>query len=377
MPSVEQRRKALTSIYFHGRREQIERLSVTVSRRMMPLETAIDVLEARESKDDVRDVRMAVVDLVRTRAGNGRSRLDRHIQRLTGTLKSHYSEAPQVDFLDEAFTRIFDRADRSPQYPDDAYREALAHMQRIHHQHHKKDGEPLTIERHESRSGKAPPFALDGEKADASTDTAPDLFAADRPRQEQELSRPPASGTSGTLFQNVTVKAFLDALDPRKWTDHAPELWNASYLVVPPAAGAPLRSRKDPPEEDKAAKQRWVDRLFYEDVHVLGYDYRNLLLSSFSRKPEGAPDEELTSIEFEYREVDCLNHESKIFGIRDGGIDVDRGGAICRAVDKGVHVEFSKTVRFTEPAFAQSELAALSKVLVPLTLDSWLHLLVF
>ena len=189
--------------------------------------------------------------------------------------------------------------------------------------------------------------------------------------------KPPASGTSSSFFPGVTVDDCLEALDPRKWSKNAPELWNASYIADFPNTDF---SRATAPAPTPAADSwpTWTDEVFYEDVHVLGHDYRNALNSSFAR--HYAPGGGLKSFEFSYGEIDCLNNESNFFN-GDGGIDVDNGRALCRAAKDGktdgVYIEFSKTVRFTEPRFAEAELASLAEVLVPLTLDSWLHLLVF
>lgn len=192
--------------------------------------------------------------------------------------------------------------------------------------------------------------------------------------------RPPASASSSSLFRGLEVKELLEALNPRNWQRNAPTLWNASYLVAArqeTGREPPLTSRALPPDDAKADDKQWQEAVFYEDVHVLGFEYRNALQSSFIRHPEKASDDDLQSFEFQYREIDCLNHQSEALGIGDGGIDVDNGYARCTKVNEGVHVVFSKTVRFTEPAFAEDELDALSQALLPLILDSWLHLVMF
>jgi hypothetical protein len=170
MPSDEQRealRKALTSIYFHGRREEIENVSVTVSRHMMSLEQAIEVLAEAKGDDVVGHVRLALADLVRTRAGSQDPRLDRHIRQLTKKLAELHDKA---ETHINTFTEIFEREDESPLHPDDAYLKAMGHMQRIHHEHHERSGERLvksridfSTARHESIRGKEPPFAMDDE----------------------------------------------------------------------------------------------------------------------------------------------------------------------------------------------------------------------
>ena len=167
MPSEEALRKALTSIYFHGRREGIENVSVTVSRHMMPLERAIEVLAEATGEDAVGHVRLALADLVRTRAGSGDPRLDRHIRQLTKKLGELHDKA---DTHINTFTDIFEREDEAPLHPDEAYLKAMGHMQRIHHEHHERSGVRLaksrvdfSTARHESIRGKEPPFSMDDE----------------------------------------------------------------------------------------------------------------------------------------------------------------------------------------------------------------------
>lgn len=173
MPSDEEQsgslRKALTSVYFHGRREEIEKTSVTLSRRVMSLEKAIDVLEGAGA-DGLHALRLALGDLIRTRASSKDPRLDRHIRRLSTRLgKLHDMPDPEVDSFKRNFD--FDRSNELLRHPHDAYREAMKHMHRIHYQRSGRQEIAFPLARHESHGEKVPPFSPVDYQASESGDT--------------------------------------------------------------------------------------------------------------------------------------------------------------------------------------------------------------
>ncbi|HXU04759.1 MAG TPA: hypothetical protein VN903_27540 [Polyangia bacterium] len=193
------------------------------------------------------------------------------------------------------------------------------------------------------------------------------------------------------------VGAFRRKLDPRRWQINAPELWNQAYLVATPAVPPsvlqgpasslatsaldldPDRTRDPPRHPNPGALNAWGppgDGLFFEDVRVAGFRYRNVLKTSFV---DNSQDPVAPSITFTYDQYDCLNTTDSEEPA-DGGIDVDVGFSECIPDPDNpghVRIRIAKRVRFTQPAYCVDELNALATILVPLTFDSWLHDLVF
>lgn len=189
----------------------------------------------------------------------------------------------------------------------------------------------------------------------------------------------------GTALFDANVAQFSGKLDPRNWSTNAPEIWLASYLIDPSATVVPPGTIPSPLPVDRTTQptpvptsgvspvvvQSWDKQLFFEDVLFGGYEYRNILLTSFNDASGAAVD---PLIDFQYQQYECLNTAS--VDLDDGGVDVDNGGSHCQAVPghpEQVQIEFSKTVRFTQPDYAVEEVNALAAVLVPLALDMWLY----
>jgi hypothetical protein len=204
----------------------------------------------------------------------------------------------------------------------------------------------------------------------------------------------PPTDYARTATFNGNVSAFAVKLDPRRWKVNAPEIWRHSYLIETPAGAAsvtrgpasslaksgldPDRSVDPTPDPNGAALSAWGppgDGLFFEDVLVAGFRYRNVLRTNYANN---ASDPAAPFVLFQYAQYDCLDTESA--NRADGGIDVDVGFSECRPDRTNparVKVRIAKQVRFTQPRHCVGELNALASVLVPLTFDSWLHDLVF
>jgi hypothetical protein len=188
---------------------------------------------------------------------------------------------------------------------------------------------------------------------------------------------PPVSYT-GWIEVDGNVKSYLHSLDPQNWQENVPEIWRNSYLIGPPplpVAGLPLASRAATPPRIPGKPDQWPWRLFFEDVVVVGLQYRNILDTRLRQTLDAH--RRLVSFEFQYRQYDCLQTRST-GGVDDGGIDVDYGGSSCWYGNNGkVNIQISKTVRYTEPSYLYGELNGLSHVLTPLVFDGWLHQMLF
>jgi hypothetical protein len=193
----------------------------------------------------------------------------------------------------------------------------------------------------------------------------------------------------GTAFIQATVSAFAGKLNPQDWSKNAGEVWRASYLVARPSAivspvsipsTLPPDRTTEPPLAPPIASvgpgtgPSWEDQMFFEDVIFGGFRYRNILWTSYTDQ-SGAASEPY--IDFKYEQYECLN--TKSVALDDGGVDVDNGGSHCEAagIPGQVKLTISKTVRFTQPDYAIDEVNALAEVLVPLSLDIWLHSVMF
>ena len=194
-------------------------------------------------------------------------------------------------------------------------------------------------------------------------------------------------------FKGV-VSAFSNKLDPRRWSANAPEIWNQSYLIATPAAASVIQGsalslarsaliedrNADPRPDVTPALNAWGppgDGLFFEDVMVAGFRYRNVLQTSYV-DTSGDPTVAAPRIRFDYRQYDCLDTDSA--EPAEGGIDVDHGFSECVQDPENpgqIILSIAKTVRFTQPAFCVDELNALASITVPLSFDSWLHDMMF
>jgi hypothetical protein len=222
--------------------------------------------------------------------------------------------------------------------------------------------------------------------------------------------RAPAS-YAGTVVVPGTVAAMAKRLDPQRWFLAFPSIWTQSYyakdiyFVQPPTQGkgGPRRRAKAlgtspssggstpqsrglappplsgntmtvrPPSVSPAAVQLppppTGTNPFYEDVFFGGYRYRNLLHVTYESRTNEAS--------YQYSQHGCLALTRDPSDV-DGGIDVDCGSAVVKAKGKSkVEVTLIKKVRFTEPANLTSDLNDVAHVFVPLSLDSWLHNLIF
>ena len=218
------------------------------------------------------------------------------------------------------------------------------------------------------------------------------------------MTKPIVYSGSAT-FENAHADGFLNALDPQAWNVVVPEIWLESYLVTtpeqddpgaPPATNAapgdgppdgggdvtpPLLDERDKDPPGLNAQRRygidgrvqvgWENQLFFEEVVLTGFKYRNVLKTSFKNDLK-----KNNSFRFDYTQYDCLDTKSE--EPANGGVDVDHGFVECQGNpgDEVTIVE-TKTVRFTEPRFCVDEINAVSAVLIPFMFDSWLHGLVF
>jgi hypothetical protein len=219
----------------------------------------------------------------------------------------------------------------------------------------------------------------------------------------------------GTAVIYGDVAKFAIRLNPERWRTAFPSIWTESYFTdpeyfVPLVAGKvgavgmkrqpgkpPRRSSKPKPmakapipktvsmvtkngaEEPLLPPSAW-DGFLYEEALFGGYSYRNILRVSYRSKTKGgAP----TAASYEYSQHACLNTTRDPLEI-DGGLDVDWGIASV-SLKKGspvkgkqrVEVKVGKKVRFTKPATLVDEMNDLGHLFVPLSLDSWLHDLIF
>jgi hypothetical protein len=193
----------------------------------------------------------------------------------------------------------------------------------------------------------------------------------------------------GTAFIEAKVESFKDKLNPQNWSQNASEIWQESYLipgsvaiVSPVLIPSPLPPDRttDPPLAPPSVGlgpgtgPSWKDQMFFEGVIFGGFRYRNILWTSYT--DESGSTTTKPHIDFTYEQYECLN--TKSVEVDDGGVDVDNGGSHCEdALPGQVALTFRKTVRFTQPDYAVDEVNMLAEVLVPLTLDIWLHTALF
>jgi hypothetical protein len=191
----------------------------------------------------------------------------------------------------------------------------------------------------------------------------------------------------GTALFDAEVVAFNNKLNPQNWSQNASEIWRESYLIArstsvvsPVLIPSPLPPDRTtaPPLAPPIASLgpgtvvSWNDQLFFEDVIFGGFRYRNILWTSYTDASQVTTN---PYIHFEYEQYECLN--TKSVDLDDGGVDVDNGSSNCVAAGSQVALTFTKTVRFTQPDYAVDEVNMLAEVLVPLTLDIWLHTALF
>jgi hypothetical protein len=165
---------------------------------------------------------------------------------------------------------------------------------------------------------------------------------------------------SATRYLPGRVSDYEELLDPQRWKTNIGALWKESGIVRGNKADAD-RTKKP---ALLGRQDSWTeDRLFYEDVEFGAISrQRNLLKTTLEKVPakkngakKGSKNgtrkkgkREFSSIKFLYRQYECL--ESQYFlNKRDGGIDVDFGGAHCEQTDDNkVKLTVTKTVRFTQ-----------------------------
>jgi hypothetical protein len=214
--------------------------------------------------------------------------------------------------------------------------------------------------------------------------------------------RAPASYQGSTTVKG-SVRAVAARLDPQKWKREYPTVWKNSYFAAtaaffvapnqpvpkkvpgkgPVAVRPPTPARSKTPPPSGPAPPAGPGQLvalqpapvgpspFFEDVVVGGYRYRNVLDVDHQQGNgfEG----------FQYGQYACLNTRSAV-GLDEGGLDLDFGRAtVARNPNRPglVDVTIQKQVRFTEPADLDDELTDLTEVFLQLSLDAWLHNLVF
>jgi hypothetical protein len=224
--------------------------------------------------------------------------------------------------------------------------------------------------------------------------------------------KPPAS-YAGTAVVPGKVAAMAARLDPQRWSRAFPDIWKKSYYAqdiyfvqppkrrkgrqrrpakalgvlssygalqsraaVPPPLRATLQTARQavrapgvPPAPKPSLRPPRGTNPFYEDVFFGGYRYRNLLHVTYRSGANGAS--------YQYSQHGCLNIQRDPTDI-DGGIDVDCGSAVVKAKGKSkIEVTLIKKVRLTEPGNLSSDLNDLAHLFIPLSLDSWLHNLIF
>ena len=403
------RNRALLSVYHYGRKQPGKPLhGRPTPLTLMPLHHAVSVL-VKEPLEDHGDqslhaIRLALADLCRTRGGGRNSKVDRQIARLaTAFSRVKHRENPTHDHAEtvRSFAEIFanenDAQKSQTEAETDAYQAALHRMV--------ASGE-------EDRA--LPP---------------PARIWPITPSDEDREGAPANYG--GTARVRGKFADMVARLDPQRWHDAFPYIWSESfrtepdYFVMPPsenaAAAAPessgprvgarpgearrpliVRSRL-PLDETHAPPQgnhspastgngspgpvsllapQPSDNLpalppgpstLYEEALFGGYVYRNVLNVSFTTpKVDGCQ-----TATYEYSQRACLETTRDPLDVQ-GGIDVDSGVATVVEIDEEtVQVNVNKQVRFTKPAFFVQEMNDLAHVYVPLSLDSWIHGLIF
>jgi len=172
-----------------------------------------------------------------------------------------------------------------------------------------------------------------------------------------------------------SVDRLKPVLDPRRWSENAPLIWQHSYLVRDERALSEDPNQAPQLDQQLAKEDVWdepLPALLFEEVLFGGFRYRNLLAVTFEH-----PNED--TIRFRYTEDHCLTTHIEGEGDVNGGVDVDSGLSEARrkGESKMVTITISKKVRFTQPARYQERLNALAEMSVPVALDHWLHHIIF
>jgi hypothetical protein len=404
------RSRALLSVYHYGRKQPGKRLhGRPTPLTLMPLHHAVSVL-VKEPLDDhgtesLHAIRLALADLCRTRGGGRNSKVDRQIERLaTAFSRVTHRENPDYDHAETArrFAEIFTNADDAQktqsESENDAYQAALHRM----------------VASGEEDRALPPPVQIWSITPGEGLDSAPASYR-------------------GTATVRGNFADLVARLDPQRWHDAFPYIWTDSfrtdpdYFVKPPRQeGAPpvapgpsspgaqtsvrpggvrplLRARasrpndlsqpktsdpRAPTENDSADRKTLVaprpsnnppplprgSSTLYEEALFGGYSYRNVLNVSFTPP---ASDQNPRTATYKYSQRACLETSRDPLDIQ-GGIDVDSGEAsVVEINDETVKVDVNKQVRFTKPALFVEEMNDLAHVYVPLSLDSWIHGLIF
>jgi hypothetical protein len=403
------RNRALLSVYHYGRRQPGKRLhGRPVPLGVMPLHRAVAVLTEEPLEDHaLHAIRLALGDLCRTRGGRRDSKIDRHIERMA-TAFSRLKHGENCDhaafsqrFLDDTFAAgVASAGDAGGA----AYQTALRRML-------------------------PPPSGGQSPAGSAPAGSAPEW------RSVEDKAEPgsPAS-YSGVATIPGDFDAMVARLDPQRWHDAFPYIWTESivtepdYFVAPPTltaavpspgsggsssptvgAGAQApgfpRLRSAPPQDlshpgaarpeapasqgpvtqgpvtlvasppsDKLRPIRDGRSTFYEEALFGGYSFRNILKVGFTKSIR----ENLGgTAEYTYDQRACLDVSRDGLDVQ-GGIDVDSGRAAVRDNGDGtITVEVTKAIRFTKPALFVQELNDLAHVFLPMSLDSWIHGLIF
>ena len=239
----------------------------------------------------------------------------------------------------------------------------------------------------------------------------------------------PAASFEGTVIVHEYpggIAALAERLDPQRWPVGFPYIWTACYFtkptyfvqptepgsgkagvkkkvsikgnsddaVSPTGSGTPPARSRNPPDPNNPSGRleqalnpagRLSSRtaksppptgtnLFYEEALFGDYQYRNILKVTFTKDQVKNP----TFASYAYSQHACLDTARDPLKV-NGGIDIDGGLAKVEKVGGGsaIRVTINKQVRFTGPAFLVDELNDLAHVFVPLSLDSYLHSLIF
>jgi hypothetical protein len=230
----------------------------------------------------------------------------------------------------------------------------------------------------------------------------------------------------GTVTVPGKFHEIADKIDPQQWCIMFPSIWNQSYYAndklgtyflepapqpakkkakkatkaakgavgLKPSTGVkPISRAKDPvrlgrvglpnpgnpnptpePNHEILVPPPSGTNQFFEDVIFGGFQYRNLLKVKYAETLRKGT---RIGVSYKYGQIGCLTTKA-LPNAQNGGIDVDSGTA--SVTDNGnstVTVTITKQVRFTQPVELEPDMNDLAHVFVPVSLDAWLHNLVF
>jgi len=139
------------------------------------------------------------------------------------------------------------------------------------------------------------------------------------------------------------IQPFRAMLDPRNWHAQVPIVWDKSFGVKQPP------QNRDSDGIAVSSTGPTYRGVFYEQaVFSIGTPriatYRNLLDVDIDVGGD-------TQVGYRYRQNECLSAEFLMLGRVFGGIDADRGHALCTALDPSwCRLEGRKRARFDQPA---------------------------